>query len=99
MLSKSTPTQRKAIIKSASPDQIHSICEICHNILAGNVGVNVAKVKKYKTAIRQIANKKIPIQKKKKILTNQMGGFLPLVIPAVLSALGGIVGKVIGKHI
>ncbi|GFX69361.1 uncharacterized protein TNCV_3866391 [Trichonephila clavipes] len=36
---------------------------------------------------------------KRKLLTNQTGGFLPLVPPAVLSLVGGLVGKAIGKRI
>lgn len=99
LLTASPPKQRKAILKDANKSQIFSICEICHNLLAGNVPVNINRLRKYKTIIRQIADKKIPLYKKRKLLINQTGGFLPIILPAILSAVGGIVGRAIGNRI
>lgn len=99
LLASATSPQKKAIIRTASKNQIYSLCEICKNILAGNVPVNIKRLCKYKTAIRQMSNKKVSINKKRKLLANQSGGFLPLVLAPVLSALGGIIGKAIGNRI
>lgn len=98
LLSTATPQQRKAILRTASNEQIKSLCEICQNLLSGNISVNVKKLHPYKKIIQQLSNKKIPIARKRRLFTNQTGGFLPLIIPTVLSLLGGIAGKVIGNN-
>ena len=99
LLSSASPQQKKAIIKSATKNQIHCVCEICKNVLAGNVPVDIKRLCKYKTIIRQMSNKKVSLKNKRKLLANQTGGFLPLILPAVLSVVGGIIGKAIGKRI
>lgn len=93
------PLQRRALLKTAKNEQIESLCEICLNILAGNIPVNVNKMKKYKNLLRNLARKKSSIQQKKRMLVNQSGGFLPLLAPAIISTLGGILGRVIGKRL
>ncbi len=40
LLSSATPPQKNAILRTANKNQIYSTCEICKNILAGNVSVN-----------------------------------------------------------
>lgn len=103
MLASATPQQRIAILKTASSRQINSICEVCKNVLAGNVPVNIKKLKKYKKCIRALATKSTSLNHRKKILINQNGGFLPLILPLILpgviSLIGGIIGKAIGKKI
>lgn len=99
VLARATPAQRKAILKQATPNEIKVICEICHNTLQGNIPVNISKLKKYKSSIRKLTNKKIPIKKKKKILINQTGGFLPLILGPLLSLVAGTIGRAIGNVI
>lgn len=99
VLATTTPQQRIAILKTASSRQINSICEICKNVLAGNVPVNIKKLKKYKRNIRALAAKSTSLNHRRKILINQKGGFLPLILPGVISLIGGIIGKAIGKKI
>lgn len=98
-LARSRPKQKKTILKVANNGQIKSICEVCLNVLKGNLPVNIKKLKKYKNIIRKLANKSISYGNKKRMLMNQTGGFLPLIAPAILSALGGIVGRVISKKL
>lgn len=90
LLSSAGPQQRKAILKTASNDQIKSLCEICHNLLRGNIPTaKVNKLVSYKRVIRQLADKKIPISRKRKLFINQRGsGFLSILLPTVLSLLG-----------
>lgn len=99
ILAKSHPSQRKALVRTATTEQIKCLCEICLNILVGNVPVNIQKLKKHKNTLRKLAKKTCSIKKKKKLLINQTGGFLPLLAPAIVSALGGILGRVIGKRL
>lgn len=99
LLLSASPTQKRAIIRTADKSQLHCLCEICLNVLGGNLSVNVKKLRKYKTAIRKIVNKKLSLEKKRKEFINQTGGFLPIILPAVLSALAGFAGKAIGSRI
>jgi hypothetical protein len=93
ILSKASPTQRKAILKTTTDEQIKSLCEICQNILAGNLRkVPLKKLKSHKRVIRQLADRKIAIAKKRNLVVNQKGGFLPLILNGVLSLLGELTG-------
>lgn len=91
ILSKASPQQRKAILSTTSADQLKSICEICENFLRGNIpGVKVQKLAPYKKVIRKLANNKIGLSSKRKLLKQQTGGgFLPMIIPTVLKLLLG----------
>lgn len=99
ILAHSHPSQKRALLKTANNDQILSLCEICLNILNGNIPVNASKLKKYKNLLRSLSKKRESIQKKKRLLVNQSGGFLPLIAPAIISALGGILGPIISKRL
>ncbi|GFW38985.1 uncharacterized protein TNCV_1829781 [Trichonephila clavipes] len=55
LLSKSSPKQRRMLLRNADKSQIVTMSEICLNVLAGNVPVNVMKLRKYKTCIRKEA--------------------------------------------
>lgn len=99
ILAQSHPTQKRALLKTANNGQLESLCEICLNILKGNIPVNSYKLKKYKNTLRTLAKKSSSIQKKRKMLLNQSGGFLPLIAPAIVSALGGILSSVISKKL
>jgi len=95
--------QLKAVLKNASPALVKALCEICHNLLKGNIPLSSCqcnKLKKHKKFIRALAAKGGNFSKKKKII-NQQGGFafLPLLAPLIASAIGGIAGKAIGKRI
>lgn len=91
ILSKASPQQRKAILNTTSLEQLKSICEICKNVLHGNIpGIKTHKLASYKKVIRKLADNKISLPSKRKILTRQTGGgFLPLIIPTVLKLLLG----------
>lgn len=93
VLSKATPTQRRAILKTANKNQIDCLCELCLNALEGNLKVNVQKLTKYRTTLRKIAKKPKKFEERKRLLLHQTGGFLPLIIPAALSLLANIFNK------
>ena len=82
----SNDKERVAFLKGCRRSIIYSICEICRNIIRGNMPVSTYRrrqLAKYKDHIREISKKSITLKKRKAIL-NQHGGFLPsLLIPAV----------------
>jgi len=98
-LALASPKHKKLLLKNASNPEIQAICEICLNLLAGNIPIDTKKLQKYKTSIRKVACRSTHLNSKKRILVNQSGGFLPLLLPAVVSALAGIAGRAIGNRI
>jgi|GEM_PF-7030264 len=93
--------ERKTLIKNASRDNIDALSEIALNTLLGNVPLKTEekqKLKRHRDKIRKLAHRKTST-KKKKILLVQQGGFLPLLLTPILSALGGLAAKAIGSAI
>lgn len=94
LLKASTPRQRKLLVKSATPSQVASLCEVSYNLLRNNVPLSSHRLKhlrRYKKPLRLLANKKISLKKKKHYLnTNQTGGFLPLLAGLIPGLLGGL---------
>jgi hypothetical protein len=92
---------RKKLIRKASRDNIDALSEVALNTLLGNVPLKdeqKKKLKRHRTKIRQLAHRRTST-KKKKILLVQQGGFLPLLLAPLLSALGGLAGKAIGSAV
>ena len=93
ILSKASPAQRKAILESASKDLIYCICEIIDNILHGTVKLSKqrqTKLLRYKKLLRFINDKKVAVNKKKKVLIQKGGGFLPALIVPILALAGSL---------
>ena len=89
---------RKSVICCSNKDQILSICDCVFNILNGNLGINkIHEYKLYKKRkhLRHLL-KKSSIKTKKKIL--QTGGFLNILIPAIISGLSSIATAFIGNE-
>ena len=91
-LAKGKPKINKAIIEESGSDVIKLFCECAKNTLNGNVKLSPGqfkKLKRYKTQLRHLADKKIGQKKKKKVL--QKGGFLGALLGAVIPALISLV--------
>ena len=101
VIKQATPTQRKAILATASDDLILAICEIADNVLDGPIKLSPkqkSSLNKYKNALRDTADKKVSKTKKKNILI-QKGGFLPIVLGPALSLIASFIGEELGKRI
>lgn len=99
LLSRSSPGQKRALLRTANKGQITALCEICLNVLAGSVPCELNKLRKYRSALRKVARKSTKLAHKKKIFINQSGaGFLPLILQAVAPILTGILGRVLGSE-
>ena len=70
-LQKAKPTQRKALLKVISDDELKTICECILNILQGTVKIT-PKVKrelqKHKTCLRKLGDKKVSVGQNVKCL-------------------------------
>lgn len=86
LLYKSKPRMRKVIIAKAGPDFINALCEITLNVLRGNIPLTkhqYNKLKKKKSVIRLVADKKVKLLKKRKTITQHGGFLLPLLGAAI----------------
>ena len=93
--------KRESIIDSASKDEIRALSEIAFNISKGNFKIPeplLKKLVKHRHSIRKLSKKTLSHTVKRTLL-KQKGGFLPLLVSPVLSALGIIVGRAISSQI
>lgn len=87
---------RKSIIKHANPELLKTLCEICMNVLNGNAKISNScknNLKNYKSPLRKLTSPRVGLKSKKKILI-QKGGFLPVLLGAILS---GVIGNLIER--
>ena len=87
-----TPNRRKLLADWATKQDIDAISEIALNTLKGNIILTpqlYKKLRKNRNILRSLASKNCSFCKKRKII-GQQGGFLPLLIPATLSALSSL---------
>ena len=94
LLSLATPRARNQLIRCADRDLIHCISECCVNVLNGRVPLTPkqkSKLSRHKEKLRTLVKRKVSLRKKKEII--QKGGFLGIILPAVASVLGGLLGS------
>ena len=80
----------KKLIKKSTSGQVKAICELCFNVLRGNL--HICKSRKNKliphvTMVRYMAKKKIPLYQKKLKLLKGGGLFLSALLPLAISTL------------
>lgn len=85
------PLHRKAVLKVADKDLIHSVCECAYNLLKGNVSISSKRKRKlaqYKSELRKLVKKGESFKIKKKYLIQKGGGvLLPILLSTVLQAI------------
>ena len=82
LLAKSGLKRRKALLNQATHEELKGLCEICLNILKGNIPLsenNFRKLKRNSNTIKVLDNSKIPLRVKKRVVS-QKGGFLGTVV-------------------
>ena len=95
VLKAANPKLRKAIVSNCGRELVNSICECVLNVLICNVklsGCVTRKLRKHKAVLRKVADKRVPISGKKKLIV-QRGGFLLPLLSAVLPALDTLIFK------
>ena len=84
---------RKAIIANCNRELVNSISECVLNVLNGNVklsGCSTRNLRKYKALLRKVADRRVPLSDKKKLIV-QRGGFLLPLLSAVLPAIASLI--------
>lgn len=92
LISNSKPKQIKSLINSSNNKTIHFLCELCHNLLVGNLPIKEdekLKLKKFKLRLRKLCLKTTSHHKKS--ILNQSGGFLNILIPALITGIATLI--------
>ena len=90
---KCTPTQRKAILKDTDDALVKTICECILNVLKMTVPVSKSAKRKllaHKKSLIALAEKSTPLNNKEKLLVEQGGNFLSVLLLPVLRVLSSI---------
>ena len=90
LLTQSHPLQQKALLVTATPSQIRSVCECILNALYGTIPIDHrdrSSLKPHRETLRALAEPSYPYTAKKKLLVQTGGGFLDRLIPLVLQAM------------
>ena len=89
---------KKSMLIKADKHFVQSICEMCDNVLAGNIKLSDTEhkeLKKHKRILRKLANK-APLKSKRKYLA-QTGGFLQFLIPAAVSGISSLIESLFSR--
>ena len=92
VLKEAMPKLRKAIVSNCNKDLLNSICECALNVLNGNIRISDCtkrKLRKFRTSLRSLVDKRLPLVSKRRVI-QQRGGFLLPLLSAVLPALAGL---------
>ena len=87
------PKLRKAIILNGNRELINSISECVLNVLNGNLKVSDCdkrKLKKHKSVLRKVADKRVPHSTKKRLINQSGGRFLHPLLSAVLPTVANL---------
>lgn len=90
VLCKCNKKMMKAIIHTSDKELITCICECILNCVNGNIKLSegdLGKLKRFKSILRELLNKRKPMKNKKKLLIQHGNGFLPILIPTIIEAL------------
>lgn len=72
LVSSTTYLQRKALLKSATPDQIKTLCEIIHNVVYNDdlapSKKYISNLKSHKYSLRRLAESKCTERRKRELL-------------------------------
>ena len=83
--------QRQVLLETATPEQVHAIVQAAHNICRGSVPLtNQEKevLTPYKESIKDLEDPSISLKRKKDILIQEGGSFIPdLLLPILTTFL------------
>jgi len=93
VLKTANPQLRKAIIKNCNSELVKTISECVLNVLRNNLQLTACQKKrlqKFKSPLRALADKRVSISSKKRLL-NQRGGFLVPLLCAILPTIASLI--------
>ena len=96
VLSHCKPKIRNAILKNCKNDLIHIICDCVYNVVKGNVPRLTQDNEINSFVTRQVSSSYLKrfLSKKREILIQKGGGFLPFLLPLVAPLIAQAVSKI-----
>lgn len=94
-ISRARPAQRRSLLLRSKGKLLRLLSECCLNFLRQSYKVpttSIQKLKPYKSVIRQLAKRRLPVRDRRRALV-QKGGFLPLILPAAISFLANLLRR------
>ena len=88
-----SPSQRKALLKTANPSLVHAICDCITNIIHERIPITSqqkSQLRKKKSVLRTLSKSRTPATRKKKLLVQHGGGILKTILGTVLNALASL---------
>ena len=85
------PYQKRLLLATASPEQVHAICEVCMNLSRGTIPISdtqIQSLRKHRDNIRVLSNPMVPFKAKKQVLAQTGECFVSDVVSPLVSALG-----------
>ncbi len=93
---------RALLLKKASPCLITLLAECGLNVLKGNVNLTenqYASLKPHRRMLLKVSEAKASLKERRNAFAKKKGGFLPVVLPIILSALSGFAGQAVSKAV
>lgn len=91
------PKQYCGLIKNATPNQMRVIGECCLNSIKGRViysQTQLRSLRKKRNTIKQLIDKKLAVNKKKRVLLSQSGrGILSVILSPIIGLLSTLFRK------
>ena len=86
---------RKHLIHNASAYEMNALCEVCKNIVQGNIPLSAAqkrKLSRHRSTLRTLSNRSVKVKRKKHLLL-QKGGLplLPLLAPLITPLIASLI--------
>ena len=83
--------QRQFLLKTAIPQQLHSLVQVLYNMLRGHISIpeeNKRVLQSYKDALPDLARPNVPYKTNKRVLVQGGSGFIKDLLAPVVSSLG-----------
>lgn len=86
--------EKSKILKNCSNCMIKTICECVLNLLKGNLPISKrakTQLTPFKKTLRTLAQKRVPLYRKRRLLIQKGDGFLSFLIPTALTVLSSLI--------
>ena len=103
VITKLPSNSRRRILKEVGDEKVvyNALHELAHNTLNGKIPLNIVqkrKLKPHKNTLENLCDAKYgKCSKKRKHLIQQSGGFLPIVLQALIPIIGGLLANKLTK--
>ena len=83
--------QRQFLLKNATPQQLHVLVEVLHNMPTGHISIpeeNKRILQSYEVALLDLVRPNVPYKTKKRVLVQEGCGFIEDLVAPVVSSVG-----------